>query len=201
MVPLLADPKRQDYDIVAIQEPWKNPFGATTLSSHRSGFHLLYRPGGDTRVCFYVNEKIDPNSWEVEYPSADLCTLKIQVQSGNAKELIYIHNVYNPSPASYSSTESPSTLPEVKRALNANPNAEHLLLGDFNLHHPYWSGTSRLTQHAAADQLLDIISGPDMELLSSSARYGYVGSASVQQYYRFSIFVIKFDNKARTLQS
>ena len=75
MIPLLADSNIQDYDIIAIQEPWRNPHAATTLSPHQSGFHLLYRPGGDTRVCFYINDKIDPESWKVEFPTADICTL------------------------------------------------------------------------------------------------------------------------------
>jgi hypothetical protein len=30
------------------------------------------------------------------------------------------------------------------------------VIGDFNLHHSYWSGSTRLTQHAAADIFLDI---------------------------------------------
>lgn len=164
MISLLADSRLQDYDIIAIQEPWKNPFGATTLSSHQSGFHLLYKPEGDTRVCFYINESIDPDSWEIEYPSADFCTLKIKIHNGNLNGQIYIHNVYNPSPTSYSSTESLSTLLEIERALSANADAEHVLLGNFNLHHPYWSGPSQLTQHAAADQLLDIVGTMNMEL-------------------------------------
>lgn len=71
--------------------------------------------------------------------------------------------MYNPSPASYSSTDSPSTFPEMQQALQAN--VEHILLSDFNLHHPYWSGPSRPTQYAAADQLLDIIDAAEMELI------------------------------------
>lgn len=162
MIPLLADPKLQDYNVVAIQEPWKNLFGATTLSFHCSGFHLLYKPRGNTQVCLYINERIDPDSWEIEYGSADICTLKIKIQNNNVKSLIYIYNVYNPFPTSYSSTESPSTFLEVEHALNVD--AKHILLGDFNLHHPYWSGPSRPTQHAAVNQLLDIISKADIEL-------------------------------------
>ena len=155
MIPLLADTNTQDYDIIAIQEPWRNPSAPTSLSSHQSGFHLLYRPGGDTRVCFYINDSIDTDSWEVEFPSADMCTLKIETCTEGAAEVIHIHNVYNPSPASYSSTDSPSTLSTVRSMLTQG--VHHILLGDFNLHHPFWNGPSRPTQHAAADQLLDII--------------------------------------------
>lgn len=166
MISLLADPRLQDYNVIAIQKPWKNPFGATILSSHHSEFHLLYKPRGDTQVCSYVNEKLDPNSWEIDYVSADLCTLKIKVWNSNSASLIHIHNVYNPSPALYLSTESPSTLSKVNDALSIDT-VEHILLGDFNLHHPYWSEPSRLTQHAAVDQLLDIIGAANMELIFS----------------------------------
>ena len=161
MLPLLADPNTQDYDIIAIQEPWRNPFAPTTLSSHQSGFHPLYR-NGDTRVCFYINDSIDPDSWEVEFPSADMCTLIIRTKIGETSEVIHVHNVYNPSPASYSSIDSPSTLPIVKRQLTTGSN--HILLGDFNLHHPLWNDPSRTTQYAGADQLLNIIEESSLSL-------------------------------------
>ena len=119
ILPLLADPNTQDYDIIAIQEPWRNPSIPTNLSSHPSGFHLLFRPNRDTRVCFYINDTIDPDSWEAEYPSADICTLKVRMKTGNTSKVIHIHNVYNPSPISYSSIECPSTLATVKRQLIA----------------------------------------------------------------------------------
>ena len=149
MIPLLADDRAQKYDIIAIQEPWRNPTVPTMLSPHQSGFHLLYRPEGDTRVCFYINDKIDPASWEVTYPSSDMCLLALTVYANDEPKLIHIHNIYNPSPISYSSTDSPSTIPAAKAAIGAT--GEHILLRDFNLHHPYWSGPSKPTQYAAAD--------------------------------------------------
>ena len=161
-LPLLADPNTQDYDIIAIQEPWRNPSALTTLSPHQSGFHLLYRPSGETRVCFYISDSIDPDSWEVKFPSPDMCTLIIRTKIGETSEVIHIHNVYNPSPASYSSVDCPSTLPTVKRQLTAG--VKHVLLGDFNLHHPLWNDSTRTTQHASADQLLDVIEEANLSL-------------------------------------
>ena len=149
MIPLLADQNTQDYDIIAIQEPWRNPSAPTTLSSHQNGFHLLYRPGGDTRVCFYINDSINLESWEVEFPSANMCTLKITTHVNGAPELVHIHNVYNLSPASYNSVDSPSTFSVIRNQLDAE--AHHILLGDFNLHHPFWNDSLRSTHHLAAD--------------------------------------------------
>lgn len=34
--------------------------------------------------------------------------------------------------------------------------SEHIVVGDFNLHHPYWCGPFRVTQHATADTLLNL---------------------------------------------
>ena len=162
MIPLLADQRVQNYDVIAIQEPWRNPNGPTTLSSFQSGFHLLYRPGGDTRVCFYINEKIDPESWEIEFPSSDICTLKIKIKEQENEKTMHIHNVYNPSPISYSSIDSPSSIPILSRQLAAE--AEHVVIGDFNLHHPLWNGLTRPTQHTAADHLLDLVENHDLSL-------------------------------------
>jgi hypothetical protein len=62
MILLLADSNIQNFDVIAIQESWRNFFVSTTLSFSQSDFHLLYRPDEDTRVCFYVNDKLDTNS-------------------------------------------------------------------------------------------------------------------------------------------
>ena len=40
---------------------------------------------------------------------------------------------------------------------------EHVVVGDFNLHHPYWCGPFRVTQHAMADVLLNIGEQHDLE--------------------------------------
>ena len=162
IIPLLADPKAQEYDIIAIQELWQNPAVSTTLSPYQSDFHLLYKPGNDTRVCFYINNKIDSESWEVTYPLADMCSLALTVYSHDEPKIIHIHNIYNPSPVSYTLLDSPLTIPTAKAMVNAE--GKHILLGDFNLHHPYWSGPSRPTQHVAADQLLELLEEKNFSL-------------------------------------
>lgn len=95
----------------------------------------------------------------MEFPTADICTLKLKIRVGNSSvtepSLINIHNVYNPSPVSSTSINRPSTLPAAAHQL-VGP-GPHILLGDFNLHHPFWNGPSRPTQHAAADHLLDLV--------------------------------------------
>lgn len=52
-------------------------------------------------------------------------------------------------------------LPNIEHALNA----KHILLGDFNLYHPYWNRPLKPIQHAAANQLLDIIEIAELKLV------------------------------------
>lgn len=37
------------------------------------------------------------------------------------------------------------------------------MIGDFNLHHPYWCGPSRMTQHAMADTLLNLAAEHELD--------------------------------------
>ena len=43
---------------------------------------------------------------------------------------------------------------------------DHLLLGDFNLHHPMWCSPRNPTAHKAADRLIDLILSYDLSLAS-----------------------------------
>ena len=79
----------------------------------------------------------------------------MEIQIGQTLKTIYIHNVYNLSPILYTSIKTFSIIPALELAL-AN-NGEHILFGDFNFHYPYWNSSSRLTQHKAADRLLEVI--------------------------------------------
>jgi hypothetical protein len=150
MISLLIDNKIKNYDIIVIQKFWRNFFDFTTLSFSQSDFHLLYRSREDIRVCFYVNEKINSNSWEMNYFSADMIFLTIQVRIENRSKMIHVHNIYNFFFLSYSSTESFSMLSKIKRHLIDCQNHQ-ILLDDFNLHHSLWNELTRLTQHAAAN--------------------------------------------------
>jgi exonuclease III len=159
LVPLLEDKEVQDIDILAIQEPWYNDRTQTSYSIASNKFHLLHRGGAGVRTCFYVNKRMKRENWEVEYLSDDHCSL--QVKCG-LETPVWIHNVYNPSPPSTSSTDIPPAIPLLREAM-ACP-GEHIIVGDFNLHHPYWNNKGRLTYHTAADYLLDALAKEQMEL-------------------------------------
>jgi exonuclease III len=162
LVPLLRDTSVQDFDVLAVQEPWRNPFMNTSYNPSTSTFHLSYPPKPLARVCFYVNKRIDPSSWSVITHNEDLQTLTIRYGPTEDIKTVKIHNIYNPSPQSYTALV-PGTLATLQECLREDTN-DHILLGDFNLHHPLWAGLSRPTQHASSDILLDIARNHSLEL-------------------------------------
>jgi hypothetical protein len=122
-------------------------------------------------MCFYINDKIDLNSWKIEYFSSDICVLKLIVRIEKTSKAIHVHNVYNSSFVSYSSRNSSSSLSKINRDLVEIDSelilTRHIFLRNFNLHHSFWSDFSRLTQHAIADELLDIMNEHDLMLTLS----------------------------------
>jgi exonuclease III len=125
----------------------------TSYNPSTSPFYLAYPPFEETRVCFYVNKRLHPGKWSVTNHSKDAQTITIEI-ADPMRRVIQVHNIYNPSPPSYSSTAQ-GTLATLRKCLQEQAN-DHIVIGDFNLHHPHWGGLARPTQHAAADILLDI---------------------------------------------
>jgi hypothetical protein len=117
MISLLVDSRIKDFDIIVIQKFWRNLFDLITLNFSQSDFYLLYRSKEDIRVCFYVNEKINSNNWKMNYFSANMIFLTMQVLIENRSKIIYIHNIYNSFSLLYSSTKNLSMLSKVKRHL------------------------------------------------------------------------------------
>ena len=143
-IPLLQDIEIQDYDILAIQEPWRNPFTTTSYNPPQSSFYLVYPPFPLTRVCLYVNKRLHPDAWSVTNHSEDAQTITIKIR-GHQNRIIIIYNIYNPSPGSYSVTTE-GTLTTLHNVLEqAAPEVEHIVTEDFNFHYPYWSGLARPT--------------------------------------------------------
>jgi hypothetical protein len=167
MISLLIDLNTQDYDIIAIQKSWRNLFVSTSLSSYQCDFHLLYRFDDDTQMCFYVNDKIDAENWKINFSSIDICVLTLTVWIVDVSKKVRICNVYNFSSISYSFREGFSSLSKTRRILLKTSMNHDILLEDFNLLHSFWNDSSRLTQHAAVDELLDLIDNHQLSLILS----------------------------------
>jgi hypothetical protein len=59
MATMLRDPRIHEYDILAIQEPWRNPFAATTHHPAKDVFHLCCpaeEEAGPARVCLSTKD-------------------------------------------------------------------------------------------------------------------------------------------------
>ncbi|KNB19275.1 hypothetical protein FOXG_22503 [Fusarium oxysporum f. sp. lycopersici 4287] len=82
MATLLRDPDIGRYDILAIQEPWKNPFDTTTHHPAKDQFHLCYPDKDQTfpaRVCFFINKRLDHSRWHFEEANRDLGSLNLRL--------------------------------------------------------------------------------------------------------------------------
>ena len=71
------------------------------------------------------------------------------------KEDIYIHNLYI-QPTTHSTKDIPPILYNLRRLLENK--GDHIILGDFNLHHPLWNSPTYDKHHYIANDFLNIVS-------------------------------------------
>lgn len=134
MIPLFEEPNTPTYDILAVQEPWRNPFQHTTNNRLSQFFELSYLSHPATRVCLFIHKRLALSIWNVTHHTPDFSTLEICTRDAR---VIHIHNIYNPCQQS----GDPCVIPTIVDRLNETPsNVEHILLRDLNLYHPLWGG-------------------------------------------------------------
>jgi hypothetical protein len=77
MIPFFHQKIAREADVIAIQEPWENPFTKTSYKPR--DFYLVYHTEGQDRprVALYVNKKLDINRWETTYTLKDLYSIRI----------------------------------------------------------------------------------------------------------------------------
>lgn len=124
----------------------------------KTHFHLIYLEDAATRVCFYINKRIDPGTWSVSCILKDIICLSIG--NPHSGKNINIFHVYN--------EVATITLTILAEALaNLEPLTNTVLLGDFNLHHPLWSTTHRRPGHGpCVHQLISTIQDFQPEVLT-----------------------------------
>jgi len=158
MATLLRDERIGDFDVVAIQEPWRNPFIETTHHPAKDIFHLCYAPNDaddrPTRVCFSVHKRLDHTRWRFDSQSRDICTLTLEVGGANAAQKLAIFNVYDPPKGAQDRT---GVLPALDELLIRSRAAEQIVVGDFNLHHPMWGGERAVQADAEALELSEVM--------------------------------------------
>jgi hypothetical protein len=159
MAALLGDERVLDLDVLAIQEPWRNPFVETTHHPAKDRFHLCYPSFGDqhtARVCFFINKRLDHTQWQFEVHTRDLCTLSLRIQDTNGDTRLHIHNLYNPI------EDRRSTLRQLRQIIARRTGSEQIIIGDFNLHHELWGGEAVGQADSEASELVELIEDYDL---------------------------------------
>lgn len=96
---MLRDPQTWEYDILAIQEPWRNPFSDSTHHPCRNRFHLAYPTSqdpelGPARACFFVNARLNRAQWTFKQHSKDLVTPDLRYIENHVRKRLHIHKIY-----------------------------------------------------------------------------------------------------------
>jgi hypothetical protein len=160
MAPMLRDAARKGIHVLALQEPWQNPQINATYCPSSCGFWPVYPPAHRSRACLLVSKTLSRSSWTVEHPQPDIVSVTLQLDN----VVVHVHSIYAPSPRGLRRIEHGSPIYRIPQLLQKP--GEHILVGDFNLHHPSWGGTACFDQHDMADELLRITHQADMRLLT-----------------------------------
>jgi hypothetical protein len=138
---LLNDNDTPAYDILLIQEP--PYFVADHLSFSLSAYHLILPSPASTqrrtdliRSVIYIHRCIPSDSYnQLHIPSLDLTALTLTIHDS----VLSIFSIYNPPSLHSSITALANTL---ATQITGRPVSDtHLFIaGDFNKHHPLWSG-------------------------------------------------------------
>ena len=173
MAQFLREEEVVSADIIAIQEPWENPFQDNTHHPLKQTHELLYpeasETGGRARVCIFVSKKLGEYNHLVH--SRDCQEIRVKTESGELR----IVNVYNDQQQG----AALCLLQEKLLPVREQKEASYLVLGDFNLHHPAWGGDDA-PRDVRAEDLLDLMemAGLDNWLAPGTVTRDQAGSQS-----------------------
>ncbi|KMU78439.1 hypothetical protein CISG_07443 [Coccidioides immitis RMSCC 3703] len=174
MASLLRDEQVLDFDILAIREPWRNAYHNTTHHPHRHLFNLIYLDDSETRVCTFISQKISKTRWTTTHHSPDYMTITI-TNGAREEDTLHIHNFYNPVAAT-----GQSNISLLHEVLTASPEQNHIVVGNFNLHHPLWGGAGT-RQDPESEELIQLMGLHQLQSLlpPGSVTYQNLGETTV----------------------
>ena len=143
MITLLHEMRIKDYDILMIQESWRHHEKTKTYNSRDINFILK---NNEKKTCFYINNRINDNSWHNTWHFKNVKIIILQLRwqnekfsqnSMNTHEIcsMNIHEMYNSSLINYNEISSKENLFVLKQTLHMSN--ESAIVNDFNLHHLY----------------------------------------------------------------
>ena len=107
MAYFLRNPKVQECDVIAVQEPWRNR--SMTAGTHNpvgSQFYLFVPQHKSFRVALYVTKKIPREDIDIRAWSPDVITAIIEHDREGMRKKLVIHNVYNSESIGASSSKA-----------------------------------------------------------------------------------------------
>ncbi|KAJ5667634.1 hypothetical protein N7507_003498 [Penicillium longicatenatum] len=147
MAQFLRDPAVLAADIIAIQEPWINPYNDSTHHPAKQTHELLWPDTGErSRVCILVSKKL--SGWTHFAHSGDVQELRLKTGCGE----VSLMNIYNEQ----------GTWEGLNLLKTLITQGNYLILGDFNLHHPVWGGDDAV-EDVEAEELLLLMDSAGLE--------------------------------------
>jgi hypothetical protein len=162
-------------DILFVQEPWHgrigvgpsddNPDGEDALGTQRHTGWVALEPlaPGRPQASAYINRR-RARHLNVELDDvlpANAGLLGLQVSVGKAR--LRAVNIYNRG----SSQPRRAAVDALIGSAWAETPDDHIVAGDFNLHHPMWEGADRQAESQAARDVVDWAESNDMALAST----------------------------------
>ena len=134
---MLQDLQTWEYDILVIQESWRNSFNNSIHHLCKDCFHLVYPTAidlelGPVRVCFFVNTWLNRVKWTFKEHSKNLITLDLQYIEHKQRKCLHIHNIYQEAIRG----DVTETLKQLNNLFEEDSDGQHVVVEDFNLHHP-----------------------------------------------------------------
>lgn len=161
MAPFFRDEANLKYSVIAVQEPWI--FDENSRTTHHPAsdtYELIFPDKGRARACFFVSKLQLPSSqWFCREHSPDFLSLNIKYTEQDTERHLWVHNVYRQPDG----TDPTRTLDQLDAAL-AEP-GDHLVVGDFNLHHATWGGEAIASTDPHSYILLETMDRRELELL------------------------------------
>jgi endonuclease/exonuclease/phosphatase family protein len=121
----------QEFDIIAIQEPWYNKQTMTVYCPAQAKYRRIFSEG---RAALYIHKRHPPNTWTAA-AGLDWCRATLKG--------VTIWSIYSPIPTNQQWTSPLQAL------TSKEPTGPQVIVGDLNLHHPLWDREGRTTPESS----------------------------------------------------